>query len=269
MMETRNKENPDEDPPSSSSSFTEDEHLGKKKKRTWTVQVEKLLADWGDVALCYTWLHDKSYRKYNMLNYKYSIPIIVLSTLTGTANFGLHGIVPLEYSQYAQIVIGFTSLMTGVLGTLQSFFRHAQRSESHANALRGWSKLYRNISIELSLERSQRKNADDVLKASKTEYDRLVENSPSIPSDVIAKFMEKFKHSSDFNLPYEVSTNLSHTFVFNEKKRSPPLLEVFKDVVKKRGQSPPHTTLSSDIPMYANTGNILDNTMIIDMNKSL
>ena len=53
----------------------------------WSDEISALLSEWGEVSLCYSWLHNYSQRKYKRKYHHMSIPIIVLSTLTGTANF--------------------------------------------------------------------------------------------------------------------------------------------------------------------------------------
>lgn len=179
--------------------------------RAWSRPVEAIFAKWSDIALCYVWLHDRSHRKYKVLNHMFSIPIIVLSTLTGTANFGIGSVVPTEYTQLGQILIGTTSIFAGILGTLQNFFRFAQNSENHYNALQGWSKLQNNISMQLSLDRMDRTNVQEFMVACKTEFERLLESSPSIPMDVIKQFRQYTLDANDLVVPTEVERNLKHT----------------------------------------------------------
>ena len=57
--------------------------------------------------------------------------------------------------------------------------------ESHRASGSAWSKLGRNISIELALDPARRAPAQDFLSASRAEYDRLTEQSPSIDDAVI------------------------------------------------------------------------------------
>ena len=84
------------------------------------------------------------------MNYYYSIPIIVLTTITGTISVGMTSLFPANAQQFAQIIVGSVNIVTGIITTLQNFFRYAQLSESHLNAFSGWSRLHRNIMIELN-----------------------------------------------------------------------------------------------------------------------
>ncbi len=219
---------------SSASSITpvEEEQIkealnNKKSKLIWTTQIEELLRRWGDISACYKWLHDESFRMYKQSNYWYSIPIILLSTIAGGLNLSLTGYVPSEYLSISQAGIGALNIFTGVLTTLQNFFKYAQLSESHANASQGWSKLQRNIEVELKLEKEFRTDADRFLRDCRRDYDRLIEQSPPIPKEIINKFKNKFGKEKDLILP-DIIDKLTHTDVYREIKQEivmPPILE--------------------------------------------
>eukprot|EP01043_Picozoa_sp_COSAG02_P063461 COSAG02_NODE_9008_length_2362_cov_8.399025_1_plen_81_part_10 len=79
-----------------------------------------------------------------------SIPIIILSTLTGTANFA-DSYVPDGYQQGFSAIVGGLNIFCGILGTLMSFLKYAEVYEAHRIAAVAWSSLGRNIEIELAL----------------------------------------------------------------------------------------------------------------------
>jgi hypothetical protein len=158
----------------------------------WGIQEEKLLAKWADKAACYRWLHDASENKYSRLNMFVTIPVIVLSTLTGTANFGLGSMVPSSLQGAAQLGIGGFSLITGIISTVANYLRYAQRMEAHRGAAISWGKLYRKISVELALARPIREKCMDFILVCRSEMDRLTEQSPTIPEDILKKFKNEF-----------------------------------------------------------------------------
>ena len=183
----------------------------------WDQPTENLLSSWADIATCYNWMHDISFRKFQKKNFRFSLPVIILSTLTGTLNLALQGYVPQAYINYAQAGIGSVNIFTGILTTLQNYFRYAENSESHKNASIGWSKLQRNISIELSYKIKSRKDADTFVKVCRMEYDRLLEQSPIVPSNVIEIFKKDFirDHDSKLITP-DVCGQLKHTEAYKE-----------------------------------------------------
>lgn len=159
----------------------------------WTVEQEELLAEWSEKATCYRWLHSRSEKSYRAKNYLFTIPVIILSTLTGTANFAMDSFVPEEHKQIAMAAVGSVNIFAGILSTLQNFLRYAELMESHRLSEVQWSKFGRNIAVELALDPKRRKPAHDFLKISRAEYDRLIEQSPTIDDSIIKQFKSTFK----------------------------------------------------------------------------
>ena len=157
----------------------------------WTPQHEKILIDWADKATCYKWLHEKSTREYESKNRWYTIPVIIMSTLTGTANFAQNNI-PAEYLTAATMGIGAVNLLAGILTTIQQFLKISELNESHRVSSIAWGKFHRNIKIELAKSPQERTPVSQLIKACKEEFDRLLETSPDIPNHVVALFKKTF-----------------------------------------------------------------------------
>ena len=136
----------------------------------WSDEISALLSQWGEISLCYGWLHNYSQRKYKRKYHHMSIPIIVLSTLTGTANFA-DSYVPNGFKQGFSACVGGLNIFCGILGTLMSFLKYAEVYEAHRIAAVSWSSLGRNIQIELALKEERRKNCRDFLKVSRASAD--------------------------------------------------------------------------------------------------
>jgi hypothetical protein len=165
------------------------------KKSFWGNSEEDLLAKWADKATCFRWMHEKAQKKYYRSNLHLTLPVIVLSTLTGTANFGMGSIFPENLQGIAQLGIGGVSLITGIISTIGNFLEYAQKTEAHRGACVSWGKLHRKISVELSLPRGQRESCMDFLLVCRSELDRLIEQSPAIPDDIITDFKREFPES--------------------------------------------------------------------------
>ena len=97
-------------------------------KNGWSSEHETLLSDWADKAMCYKWLHMKSNEKYHFLHNIYTIPVIIMSTLTGTANFAQEKL-PESYAFYAPIVIGSINILAGIITTIQQFLHITELNE--------------------------------------------------------------------------------------------------------------------------------------------
>ena len=158
----------------------------------WKKYHEKILIDWADKAQCYQWLHSKSANKYIRLRNLYTIPVIILSTLTGTANFALER-VPQEYQGYCQVAIGSLNIIAGIITTVSQFLKINELSEAHRVSSMSWDKFYRNIRVELIKAPEERTNVNYLIKSCKDEYGRLMEISPNIDEKIVKMFMKTFK----------------------------------------------------------------------------
>jgi len=191
----------------------------KKFNNGWIKEQETLLADWSDIAQCYRWMHDRSFKLYNFRTLGMSIPVIVLSTLTGAASVSIGSIMadnPVN-QKWAQIGIGACSLFTGVLQTLSGTFGFAQLSEGHRVAGVSWGKLQRKIAVELQLHPHDRMDPMDFLNLSRQELDRLIEQSPAIPESIIKAFDKEFDRDVKLKQP-DVCGGIERTKIFNNNK---------------------------------------------------
>ena len=157
----------------------------------WTREHESILVEWADKAMCFRWLHSKSHQAYAKMLMWFTIPVIIMSTTTGTANFAQDR-VPIEYRSYVAMCIGAVNIFAGILTTIQQFLKVSEMNEAHRVASISWGKFYRNTKVELAKAPSERIPVLQLLKSAKDEFDRLMETSPSISNEIIAEFKTTF-----------------------------------------------------------------------------
>jgi hypothetical protein len=169
----------------------------------WSIENEKILVEWCDVAQCYKWMHTRSNQKYARLQAWYTIPAIILSTISGTASFA-QGNIPEAYQSYAPMIIGTINIFIGILTTIQQYLKISELNEGHRVAAISWDKFARNIRIELAKDPNERMKAEPFLKMSRQEFDRLMETSPMIGHDIIKQFMTTFG-MKDYRTGFDIS----------------------------------------------------------------
>lgn len=232
----------------------------------WSPEHEEILIEWADKAMCYRWLHSKSNAMYSTLNAWYTIPVIVISTLTGTANFAQER-VPLEYQNWFVMVVGGFNIMAGIITTVQQFLKITQLNESHRVSSIAWDKFYRNVKIELAKHPSERIDPRQMLKMSKEEFDRLIETSPNIPEKIIQQFKNKFFNVESFDKIIKpeicdilVPTSEYRNPWYNEDNQAKSLNETLKtQLIKqnkiKRQQELNKKTVNDFIKVFNNLNN--------------
>jgi len=196
---------------------------------SWNSQLERVISDEGERCLCFSWLHSNSEKKFTTLNTRISMPVIIMSTVAGSASIGSQTL--FGGASYANICIGVVSLSVGVLNTIQSFFGWAKRAEAHRISAITYQKIYRFILIELALPRSERMIAGNMLKVVRDQCDRLQETSPQIPDTVINAFKAKFGETTPHVKKPEITNGLDPIHVYSLESAT-PLLSLPKPTVE-------------------------------------
>ena len=133
----------------------------------------------------------KSNEKYHFLHNIYTIPVIIMSTLTGTANFAQEKL-PENYAFYAPIVIGSINILAGIITTIQQFLHITELNESHRVSTISWDKFHRRLKNELSKNPVERVSVSEFILTATEEYDRLIESSPTIDKGIVKLFKTTF-----------------------------------------------------------------------------
>ena len=198
----------------------------------WGPEHERVLAEWGDKSNCYNWLHTKCHEKFHSLHIWYTVPVIIMSTLTGTANFAQSKI-PVDFQGYATMIIGAVNITAGIITTVQQFLKINELNEGHRVASIGWDKFYRKIKVELSKKPKERTNLNEFFKACTDEYDRLMESSPSIEEDILILFEKTFGNvfKDGFEKPEICNSLVSVKKIIYQKTEEEKKKEMMKDIV--------------------------------------
>ena len=166
------------------------------KELVWHEQQENILKKWSEIGSSYRFMHDRAYLHFEKQNFRFAVPVIVLSTITGTANFAQSSF-PSDWANYVPLFIGFLNLTAGLITTIAQFLRVSELLEGHRSASISYSKFSRNISVELSLPPNERSSGGrEFIAARRVELDRLIEQSPNIPIHIVKHFAKSFSESS-------------------------------------------------------------------------
>jgi len=184
---------------------------------SWNETLEQYFKGTGEKAHGLGWIHKKSEEIYSSRKSWIDLPVIVMSSIVGFCSVGSTSIF-VGLPGVASLTLGVASLVVSVLNTVGSYYGFAKRAEGHRLASIQYARLYRFLSIELSLPRDQRMTAHDLLKYTKDSYERLQEIAPLIPPEVQAEFHRKFDSVQDVEKPEELN-GLSHVQVYQEVVR--------------------------------------------------
>tara|TARA_B100000902_G_scaffold188016_1_gene179981 strand:- start:1941 stop:2801 length:861 start_codon:yes stop_codon:yes gene_type:complete len=173
----------------------------KKLPKIWHPQQEKILKAWGEAAACYRYMHYQAYCSFKNLSMKFTIPLIIVSTVTGTANFAQETFPP-SVQPFVPSAIGGLNLITAIATTIMQFLKINELMEGHRVASVQYGKVSRTIRLELTLPLSERtQNGTVMIENMRTEYDRLIEQSPNVPRKTLDAFEREFPDDNAFFKP--------------------------------------------------------------------
>jgi len=178
----------------------------------WKAEEETIIQQWADKAQCYQWMHARCREIYQTKNAWFTIPVIIISTITGTANFAQDRFGD-NIKDYVVMSIGTMSIIAGIITTIYQFLKISEYNEGHRVASISWGKFYNNLKTTGLRHPLDRMNPNHAIKMYQDEYDRLKEVSPDILPKILKSFNKKFKKNKELVKP-EIGNKLDSTKVY-------------------------------------------------------
>lgn len=195
---------------------------------SWSSALEVLIAQEGERCRGYSILHQQSEGYYSKRNNWIAIPVIILSTLSGTASVGSSSLFAGD-TQISSIVIGLVSISVGVMNTINSYYSFSRKAEAHRIAYLHYNKLFQTVSIELALPRQERVEPEVLLKELRSQMERLAETTPTPPESILSAFTKRFKEY-DATIARPAETNgLSKVKVYSPSTPIPNVVVEIKN----------------------------------------
>ena len=120
------------------------------------------------------------------MNQNVGMSLIIIASITGVGGFAVlnpsgNSDVSTETKNKIMIVqyfFAFLNVLGGILTSISKFSQSLSLSEAHSAMCVQWSKFYRTIDMELSLDVKHRGDVVEFIMKCKKEYDRLLDESP-------------------------------------------------------------------------------------------
>lgn len=205
----------------------------KHEEKIWNDSEVQLLKKWGETASSYRLLHDRAFREFQLKSYGLTIPVIILSTLSGTASFSISSFPP-SIQGFAPMIIGGINIFVGILQTITQFLRVSEQTESHRVASITYGKFARNITTELTLPPNNRSYSGiDFVQMCRTEMDRMIEQSPIIPLHLLSSF-DKNKLYKDITRPDVLSVSNIKVYEPDYKEKTAELIATVTEKLQEK-----------------------------------
>ena len=163
----------------------------------WNNEFEKSLKEYADRAQFYNWVHLKSYRKYNIINNLFIVPVVVISMISGSINLAR---IFETYSSF--LVLGITNMVIGISGIVYQTLKIPETGQEHRGSARAWGKFYEYVKAEIEKNPLNREEPTRLLRYCEQHSDNIMSFSPSISQGDVKLFQARHKNVDVPNVFY-------------------------------------------------------------------
>ena len=212
-----------------------------RKSIKWSKDVENYFKSIGERSLCLAWMHKRSEQHFSIKATYVDIPVIILSTASGSLSLSSSSIFGDEWAREASILCGLISIFVSIINTIASYFSYSRKAEASKGCYIQYDKIARFIALELSLPTDERMNAADMIKVVNRDFDRLNEIGSFLPQGVLNAFKKSFGKRTDICKP-EIANGIEEIEIYRNTKDcilqvEPPVETTVKNMIGKARKS--------------------------------
>jgi hypothetical protein len=167
--------------------------MGTGSGRPWTPAERLLLTDWAARVTAAQHAHYFLMTRLRRRNLWLGIPVVVLSTIVGTALFATVA-TPGDYKAPLgfRLAAAFISVLTAVLAGVQTFLKFSERSERHGLAADWLAAVRRDIDLLQATPEKERGNPRETLSSLRKEINKIAQNAPAIGEALWHSYAAKY-----------------------------------------------------------------------------
>jgi len=140
----------------------------------WTPKMEELLQDWRKRAYAAQTAYYDVAEQFRRWNYRLGIPVVIVSSLVGTAVFADVGKSSWKW------VVGLVSILAAILASLQTFLKFGENATLHGAAADWFAAIRRDIDEVLALPPEMRGKPKSCLDSIRQEMNKAGQKSPEL-----------------------------------------------------------------------------------------
>lgn len=160
-------------------------------KYEWNAEQEKQVRVWGEMALIYHIMHNKTARYYDRY-YKYFNTISTV--LMGVVSI-IEFVTITQSFFWIKVISGFLSGASFIIMRIQNSHKYHEKVRRHNWAMAEYDSLYMEIVEQLGYNRSRRSNVRAMIRMIKKTLKTLKRVAPDIPEYIQDKYIQDIDHA--------------------------------------------------------------------------
>lgn len=167
----------------------------KQNAKTWSSNMEVLLAQWGEKAAGLRFMHANTGGSWKKFANKIALSSIFVTTVGSSLSLVATSIDDQEIKDGFLFGVGAIGLLSALLQSLSKFYQAEEKAADHNSISKQFGSFYRYMTLQMGMSREDRIPADQLSEYSLKEYERLMTEAPSLSGKSIQLFKSTFKNS--------------------------------------------------------------------------
>ena len=164
----------------------------KLNSESWSVNMETLLADWGEKAAGLRFMHSHSGGSWRTFGNHLAVTSIVVTSIASSMSLVATSVEDPQVKNGILFGVGGVGLLSALIQSFKKFYNAEEKAAEHTSVSKQFGSFYRYILLQLSMSREDRDPCDVLTTYALKEYERLQQEAPSLSSKSIDAFKAKF-----------------------------------------------------------------------------
>tara|TARA_B100000902_G_scaffold375106_1_gene404755 strand:+ start:18011 stop:18733 length:723 start_codon:yes stop_codon:yes gene_type:complete len=161
---------------------------------SWSDNMEKLIADWGEKAAGLRFMHAYSGSRWKKFANNLAISGIVVTSFASSVSLVATSLEDEESKNAVLFGVGGIGLISALIQSFKKFYNAEEKAADHASVSKQFGSFYRYITLQMNMSREDRDPSDVLTAYALKEYERLQQDAPNISGAAIKAFKEKFSN---------------------------------------------------------------------------
>lgn len=173
--------------------------LGDIRKRvnaeSWSDNMEKLIADWGEKAAGLRFMHSHTGGSWKKFSNNLAISSILVTSVASSISLIATSVEDEDIKNGILYGVGGVGLVSALIQSLKKFYNAEEKAAEHASVAKQFGSFYRYITMQMNMSREDRDPADVLTVYALKEYERLQQEAPPVSGSSIKAFKDKFTNT--------------------------------------------------------------------------
>ena len=172
--------------------------LGDIRKRvnaeSWSPNMEKLIADWGEKAAGLRFMHSHSGGAWKRFGNNLAVTGILVTSIASSISLVATSVEDVQIKNGILFGVGGVGMVSALIQSFKKFYNAEEKAADHSSVSKQFGSFYRYITLQMSMSREDRDPSDVLTAYALKEYERLQQEAPSLSGASIAAFKTKFSN---------------------------------------------------------------------------